>query len=153
MIQLAKEHNDIKFIFMHNLGIPSDKKITVNGNIIDEIKKWLENKIEIFEKNNLNKNNLIFDVGIGFGKTPSQDLQLLQNLSEFHQYGFKILVGHSRKSFIKVFNNDEKAINRDIESIAISMQIAQNVDIIRTHAPLEHQRALIAKDHCYNQFV
>lgn len=150
MLKLAKDNRNIKFIFMHNLGVPSNKNIVVKGNIIDEIKKWLESKINIFEKNNIDKNQLIFDIGIGFGKTASQDLQLLQNIKEFHNCGFKILVGHSRKSFIKMFTTDNE---RDIETLSISMKIAKNVDIIRVHTPLEHQRALLATDHCYNQFV
>lgn len=154
MINLAKNNPQTKFIFMHNLGIPSDKKIVIpdDKNIIEEISKWLEDKINIFEKNNLKKEQLILDLGIGFGKTPSQNLQILQNIEHFHKYGFKILMGHSRKSFMKVFSNVSTA-ERDVETIAISMKIANKVDILRVHTPLEHKRALLAMDHINNQFV
>ena len=154
MIDLAKNNPQIKFVFMHNLGIPNDKKIVIpdNKNVIEEIDKWLENKINVFEKNNLKKEQLILDLGIGFGKTPSQNLQILQNIEHFHKYGFKILIGHSRKSFMKVFSN-ASALERDVETLAISMKIANKVDILRVHTPLEHKRALLAVDHVNNQFV
>lgn len=150
MLELAKNNKDIKFVFMHNLGIPTNKNITVKGDIVVEVKKWLYKKINIFEKNNIKKEQLIFDIGIGFGKTQSQSLQLLQNIKVFHEYGFKILVGHSRKSFMNIFTTDKE---RDVETLSISMKIAKDVDVIRVHTPLEHQRALIAMDHCYNQFL
>lgn len=154
MINLAKNNPQIKFVFMHNLGIPSNKNVVIpdDKNVIEEIDKWLEGKINIFEKNNLKKEQLILDLGIGFGKTPSQNLQILQNIEHFHKYGFKILVGHSRKSFMKVFSNVSTA-ERDVETLAISMKIANKVDILRVHAPLEHKRALLAVDHVNNQFV
>lgn len=150
MLELAKNNKNIKFVFMHNLGIPTDKNITVKGDIVEEVKKWLEKKINVFEKNNIKKEQLIFDIGIGFGKTQSQSLQLLQNIRAFHEYGFKILVGHSRKSFMNIFTTDKE---KDIETLSVSMKIARDVDIIRVHTPLEHKRALIAMDHCCNQFV
>ena len=139
---------------MHNLGIPSDKSVVVpdNKNIIDELDKWIEKKINIFDKKNIKKEQLIIDLGIGFGKTPSQDLQILQNVEYFHKYGFKILIGHSRKSFIKTFSN-AVTINRDIETLAISMKIANKVDILRVHTPIEHQQALLAENHVNGQFV
>ena len=154
MINLAKNNPQIKFVFMHNLGIPSNKNVVIpdDKNVIEEIDRWLEDKINIFEKNNLKKEQLILDLGIGFGKTPSQNLQILQNIEHFHKYGFKILVGHSRKSFMKVFSNVSTA-ERDVETIAISMKIANKVDILRVHTPLEHKRALLAIDHINNQFV
>lgn len=154
MINLAKNNPQTKFIFMHNLGIPSDKTVVIpdNKNIIEEIDEWLENKINIFEKNNLKKEQLILDLGIGFGKTPSQNLQILQNIEHFHKYGFKILIGHSRKSFMKVFLN-VSTTERDIETLAISMKIANKVDILRVHTPIEHKRALLAMNHINSQFV
>ena len=154
MINLAKNNPQIKFVFMHNLGIPSDKNVVIpdNKNVIEEIDKWLEGKINVFEKNNLKKEQLILDLGIGFGKTPSQNLQILQNIEHFHKYGFKILVGHSRKSFMKVFSNVSTA-ERDVETIAISIKIADKVDILRVHTPLEHKRASLAVGHLSNQFV
>lgn len=154
MVELAKGNENIKFVFMHNLGIPSDKSVVIpeNKNVTEEVKIWLENKLNLLEKENIRKDQMIFDIGIGFGKTPSQSLQLLQNIKEFHKYGVKILVGHSRKSFMKIFSNAE-AKDRDFETIAISLKLMQDVDVLRVHTPLEHKRAFMGFEHLENQFV
>lgn len=152
MLELAQTYKNINFVFMHNLGIPSDKSIFVDEklNIFSEIEKWLENKLNIFEKKNIKKEQLIFDLGIGFGKTKTQDLQLLGNIEYFHKYGIKIMIGHSRKSFMKVFSNEEQ---RDIETLAISTAIQHKVDILRVHTPIEHQRAILSYQHLNKQFI
>lgn len=152
MLDLAKNNKNIKFVFMHNYGLPANRKINENINIIEEIETWISKKIEIFKDYNIAKEQLIFDPGIGFGKTTSQNLQILQNLKSFHKYGFKILVGHSRKSFLKMFSN-KKAEERDFETMSMSMGIAKDVDILRIHTPIQHMSSYLAYNHIYNQFV
>lgn len=152
MLDLAKANKNIKFVFTHNYGLPANKKILEDADIIEEIDTWISEKTEIFNKYGIAKEQMIFDPGIGFGKTTSQSLQILQNLKNFHKYGFKILVGHSRKSFLKMFN-DKKPEERDFETIAISMGIAENVDIIRVHTPIQHMSSHLACSHIHNQFV
>ena len=118
---------------------------------IPSLQKWLETKLNLFEQNGLSRQNLIFDPGIGFGKTACQSLQILQNLPAFQNYGVRIMIGHSRKSFMKIFTS-KQPVQRDIETIALSLKIAKNVDILRVHTPIEHKEALIAAAHTENQF-
>ncbi len=89
ILDLAKNNKNIKFVFMHNYGLPANRKINENINIIEEIETWISKKIEIFKDYNIAKEQLIFDPGICFGKTTSQNLQILQNLKSFHKYGLK----------------------------------------------------------------
>lgn len=152
MLILAKENKNIKFIFMHNLGIPTNREVIIKGNLFEEIDSWMQNKIKIFEEHKIEKNQLIFDPGIGFGKIRSQNLQILQNIEYFHKYGFMINLGYSRKSFMNIFSNSEP-IDRDPETIAISIKVSKNVDILRVHSPIEHMNALIAYNHMTNQYV
>lgn len=149
MIELIKDNKNIKYILTHSLMIPPKKEIIIKD--IDDIKRWFEDKIELLEKNNINKNQIIFDPGIGFGKTPSQTLKLIQNITEFQKYGFKLLFGHSRKSFMKIFNNDIET--RDFETLALSLGLSNKVDILRVHTPIEHQNALLAYKSIDNQFI
>jgi 2-amino-4-hydroxy-6-hydroxymethyldihydropteridine diphosphokinase/dihydropteroate synthase len=151
MLDLAREHREAKFVFMHNLGLPAGDS-HIGGDTLETIGKWIENKIKIFESAHLDRNRLILDVGIGFGKTATQNLKILQNINHFHHYGFPILVGHSRKSFMGIFTEAE-ANQRDIETLAISLKLARNVDILRVHTPVEHNDALLAYDHINNQFI
>jgi 2-amino-4-hydroxy-6-hydroxymethyldihydropteridine diphosphokinase/dihydropteroate synthase len=152
MLDLARNHGEARFIFMHNLGLPVKTGDTIIGNPLEEIGRYIEDRADTFDRIGINKNRLIFDVGVGFGKTASQNLEILQNIEYFHQYGFKILVGHSRKSFMKVFTSAEPRY-RDLETIAMSLGLAKNVDILRVHTPIEHNNALLASDHLNNQFI
>lgn len=147
MLALAKEHKDKPCIFMHNrdlTGLPLK-------NTVEAVEQWLEEKINLFEQNGLCLHNMIFDPGIGFGKTACQSLQILQNLEKFHRFGVRLLIGHSRKSFMKVFTN-KPPIQKDTETIGISVKIAEKTDILRVHTPLEHKEALLAAAHLENQF-
>jgi dihydropteroate synthase len=153
MLTLAKNNAKVKFIFMHNLGLPARGGIVMHTpNLFEELEKWLTAKLDNFERIGIDKNRVIFDPGIGFGKTPQQSLEILQNVSYFHRFGVKILIGHSRKSFMNIFT-DSKSEARDFETVAISMKLAKDVDILRVHSPIEHMNALLALGHMYSQFV
>ncbi|MEI6847117.1 MAG: dihydropteroate synthase [Chlorobiaceae bacterium] len=68
------------------------------GNIISRVTAFLEHSIAIAEKNSIN--NIIIDPGFGFGKSVSDNFQLLGRLRLLHSLGKPILVGISRKSFL-----------------------------------------------------
>ena len=78
MLDLIKNTN-IRYVLTHSLSVPVNKDIVISDDvdIICELEKFFEEKINIFEKNNIKKEQIIFDIGIGFGKTYSQNLQLL----------------------------------------------------------------------------
>ena len=124
-----------EYILMHSLTVPANPENTlpVNKNPIEEIKKWLNQKLEILSKHGVPLNRIIFDPGIGFGKTAEQSLEILKHIEQFHHLPLRILVGHSRKSFIKIFSSD-KPQQRDPESIGISVFLLnKGVDILRVH--------------------
>lgn len=147
MLAVARDNKDKPFVFMHYNDLSSlPLKETVPA-----VQRWLEDKLNVFERNGLSKQNLIFDPGIGFGKTACRSLRVLQNLSAFHRSGVRTLIGHSRKSFMKTFTTKAPA-QKDIETIAVSLKIAKDTDILRVHTPIEHKEALIAAAHTENQF-
>lgn len=152
MIELAQNYKDKKFVIMHNISIPSNKNIHFldEQNIILEIEHWLENKLTVLNKYNIKKEQLIFDLGIGFGKTYSQALKLLQNVDYFQKFNIKLLVGHSRKSFINHIISNQKLI--DENTLACSLKLANKVDILRVHKPVDSQKALLMYKHLDNQF-
>ena len=147
MLNVLKE-SDCDYILMHSLGVPVDPQIVVQ-NPLKEIKNWLEEKLNEFEKNKIPLRRIIFDPGLGFGKTSFQSLEILQNVEEFLQYPVRLLMGHSRKSFMSVFSQHE-AWNRTEESIGISIDLAQKgVDILRVHEACQHSRAWLAYRHTH----
>jgi dihydropteroate synthase len=88
-------------VIMHMKGNPRMmQRNPIYKSLIDEIMEYLAQAIERACQAGINKNKIIIDPGIGFGKTVEHNLEILKNLSEFKILGRPILVGPSRKSFI-----------------------------------------------------
>jgi dihydropteroate synthase/2-amino-4-hydroxy-6-hydroxymethyldihydropteridine diphosphokinase len=127
--------NACRAIVMHNFGIPanSNKVIAAHLDVVNEVSKWGQQQLHKLLARGINSEQLIFDVGIGFGKTATQSLALLQNIASFHNLGLPLLVGHSRKSFLNQFIKvapDE----RDLETSWLSAYLAQQqVAYLRVH--------------------
>ena len=79
-------------------------------------------------------NNIILDPGIGFGKNLKHNITLINNISIFHSLGFPIMLGLSRKRFIKDIsglNDSKERIGGTVSSCIYSM--LQGVQILRVH--------------------
>ena len=103
-------------------------------NVLLEIYDFFEKKIELLRKAGIKHNNIILDPGIGFGKNLKHNITIISNISVFHSLGFPILLGISRKRFIKDISgvNDSKfRIGGTISSALYGMM--QGVQIFRVH--------------------
>ena len=132
------------WIAMHNLGIPANKDKIIADESLDKINetidKWLIKNIKIWEKSGIDLSRIIFDPGIGFGKNSTQSYKILSCVGRFKKYGLRVLVGHSRKSFLNNISKNQK--NKDIETLGISMKLLkQKVDILRVHNVEIHTQA------------
>ena len=98
-----------------------------------DIYDFFEKKLKYLRSIGINHNKIIIDPGIGFGKNLKHNMNLIKNISIFHSLGFPILVGNSRKRFIKELsgNNDSKfRIGGTVaSSIYLMMQGVQNLRI------------------------
>lgn len=134
----------LKAVFMHNLGIPLQANVVLSSkkDLVKQVYDWAEKQLKALIKLGLRKEQLIFDVGIGFGKTADQSYLLLKEINRFSDLGLPILVGHSRKSFLTRYT-DYPAAERDIETAAVSSYLAQQkVDYLRVHNVAHTMRAL-----------
>ena len=79
-------------------------------NVILDIYDFFENKIKYIRSKGIRHNNIILDPGIGFGKNLKHNITILRNISIFHSLGFPVMLGTSRKRFIKNLSgiNDTK---------------------------------------------
>lgn len=140
MLTVLKE-SDVDYVLMHSMDVPTNPKNSLSNNFKNEICNWLEQKLEVFYKNRINLGRIIFDPGIGFGKSSLQSLQLIRDFEMFHKYPVRLMLGHSRKSFMKNFSG-ENSKDRDVETLGLSMSLIQKkVDILRVHNPGLHIRA------------
>lgn len=140
LMQQVVKNSDCDIVFMHHLGVPVDKNnfLPHDADVIDLLYRFAEERLQTL---NIDPARLIFDVGIGYGKTPAQSIELLKNISVFQKLGVRLLVGHSRKSFLSHYT-DQPAAERDLETLVISLALAnQAVDFLRVHDVRSHARA------------
>ncbi len=122
----------VPYIMMHMPGSPQTmQKLTQYNDIIQEIILYFSRKI--VELRELYLNDLIIDVGFGFGKTSEQNFLLLKNLSVFKIIGVPILAGISRKSMLyKTLGTDvSEALNAT--TVANTLALVNGAGILRVH--------------------
>jgi 2-amino-4-hydroxy-6-hydroxymethyldihydropteridine diphosphokinase/dihydropteroate synthase len=142
MIDMARSSGKT-WIAMHQLTLPVDPRVTLpaDRDPCDAVEGWLLDQLERWDKANLDLNRIIFDPGIGFGKDSLQSLELLRHIGRFRRHGLRVLVGHSRKSFMKNFSGRSEA-EKDLATIGASLKLCeQGVDVIRVHNVPAHLAA------------
>lgn len=142
MIELAASHT-ADFVAMHNLGLPVDPATTLatDRSTVDQIEEWLDARLEVWQASGLDLDRIVFDPGIGFGKNPLQSLEILRQTRRFNRKGLRLLIGHSRKSFMKGLG-PSTTHDRDLITIGGSMALCERgVDIIRVHNVADHVTA------------
>jgi 2-amino-4-hydroxy-6-hydroxymethyldihydropteridine diphosphokinase/dihydropteroate synthase len=137
-------HTTCKIVITHSLSIPatSTTVLSFDKNPTKELCDWAEKKIRQLHGLGISQDRIILDPGIGFGKSPYQSLELLRNIDALKTFGCEVLVGHSRKSFLKTIT---MAADRDMETIGISHHLLKKkIDYLRVHNVEAHQRSFTA---------
>jgi len=132
----------VPIILMHMLGNPKTMQIEpCYDDLIGEIKTFFENAIDRAEKNGISRLKIIIDPGIGFGKTVGHNLLLIHRLYEFKTLKVPIMIGTSRKAFIRnlLKDNTVQKISADsamVESgtqASVAAAILNGAHIVRVH--------------------
>lgn len=114
--------------------------------IIEEIKRSLKESVELALEAGVGSENIILDPGIGFGKTPEQNMVVMARLSEFNELGYPMLLGTSRKSMLgKILDLPPKERVEGTLATTV-MGIMQGIDIVRVHDIKENFRAARVTD-------
>ena len=133
-INILKRYK-IPFVIQHSQGTPENMQIKPSyKNELLDIYDFFDEKIKFLRSKGIKHHNIIIDPGIGFGKNLKHNMNLIRNVSIFHTLGFPILLGLSRKKFIKDLsgkNDSKKRIGGTIASSLYSMM--QGVQILRIH--------------------
>ena len=129
-------------VLMHMRGTPATMQTDVNyHDLMSDIFNHLEERIAFAIKAGIKRQKLAIDPGIGFGKSPEDNLKIINRLSEFKALGRPILLGTSRKSFIgKILGLDAKGrLEGSIATIAAG--ILRGASIVRVHDVKEARMA------------
>jgi 2-amino-4-hydroxy-6-hydroxymethyldihydropteridine diphosphokinase/dihydropteroate synthase len=142
MIELAAT-TGAEFVAMHNLGVPADKTRTLpaDQDPAAAVESWLEQRIAEWRRGGVDLARVVFDPGIGFGKNALQSLRILRNVERLHRFNLRLLVGHSRKSFMHHVAAAERG-DRDLFTVGASLKLCDaGVDILRVHNVAAHAAA------------
>jgi dihydropteroate synthase len=150
MGSVAARHG-VPVIVMHMKGSPRTMQIDpVYDDLILEIHQFLQAALDRAEAAGIARGHIIIDPGIGFGKTLRHNLQLIQQLDQFADLNAPILIGPSRKAFIrKILTQDlgaeVKADRPEVETgtqAALAMSIIRGAHIVRVH-DVANTRAMV----------
>ena len=133
-INILKKFN-IPFVIHHMQGTPKTMQANPKyKNILLDVYDFFEKKINFIRSNNIKHNNIILDPGIGFGKNLKHNITLIRNISIFHSLGFPVMLGISRKKFIKDLSKNNDSKERIGGTLATSIYCAsQGIQILRVH--------------------
>jgi len=128
-------------VLMHMQGTPKTMQVSPSYNdVLDEISTFFEERCE--KAKNLGIENIILDVGIGFGKRPEDNIALVKHLAHFRRFGYELLIGISRKSMIDKISPSPPE-DRLAGTLALHLLSIQNgATIIRCHDVKEHKQML-----------
>lgn len=127
MVTIIKEAG-ASCVIMAAGSMPGDQKT------IPEIISALQTSLRIAETNEISKDLIVVDPGLGFGKPVECDLQIIRNLKAFRILNKPILLGVSRKNFIGQVLGYESVANRLYGTLAsATVSILEGIHILRTH--------------------
>jgi dihydropteroate synthase/2-amino-4-hydroxy-6-hydroxymethyldihydropteridine diphosphokinase len=130
-------------VLMHNRSKPKDvaQEERLGGryvgvaydNLTEDVKRELQESVDMALAAGVQPEQIIVDPGVGFGKTVSQNLQLINELHHFRALGYPILLGASRKSFIGYTLNLPPEERLEGTAATVAIGIARGADIVRVH--------------------
>jgi len=128
------------YICMH--ASPALHKLEKQKRIVHEVGRFFRERLKKLNAYGVSSDQVVFDVGIGFGKTLEQNLQLLAGLRSFTKLKRPLLLGVSRKSFIGKLLGAEVNERLPASLACASLAVADGVQIIRTHDVAETIQAV-----------
>ena len=128
---------------MHMKGSPENMQNNPKyENVLIEVFDFLEKQIGRLVHAGISRDQIIADVGIGFGKNIGHNLELIKNISLFHGLGVPLLLGVSRKSIISSVAKVDKPSDRVHGSISLALSaLSQGVQVFRIHDVAETKQA------------
>jgi len=119
---------------MHMKGTPRTmQQEAVYEDVVSEVASFLLSRCRELESAGIPSDRLAIDPGLGFAKTPHQNWQIIQGLQQLRSLGYPLVIGHSRKRFIReVVGNDFRSVLWGTVGVGLLLA-AGGVDILRVH--------------------
>lgn len=132
-------------VIMHMKGTPRtmQKNVTYTD-LMGEIRSFLADTVNTAVSNGVRVETIVVDPGIGFGKSLAHNWHILAHLHELWELGRPILVGASRKRFLRQLVGQER---HDLEAATVATNVAaclHGAGIVRVHDVRCHAKAMVA---------
>ena len=138
-------------IIMHMKGNPSNMQENPKyKNLIDEIITYFKRKINIATSSGIDREMIILDPGIGFGKTVEHNFRILADLNRFNNLQLPLLIGPSRKSFIGSTLGLPPEDRLDGTAATVAVGVNNGARIVRVHDVKNMKRVVIIADKIRN---
>jgi dihydropteroate synthase len=123
------------YICMHMQGNPRTMQTSPTySDVVSEVDDFFTSKLRGYRARGIDLEQVVLDVGIGFGKTVEHNLELLRHLQSYKKHGRPILLGVSRKSFIgKVLGNDDVSERGPASLACVCWGLRAGVELFRVH--------------------
>ena len=137
---------DAELVLMHRLAPPDRDRYShdyerepVYADVVVEVLAWLEAHVLVAMRAGIPAQRILIDPGFGFGKSVSQNFEMLRRLPEFGEHGRRLLVGLSRKSFLGAAAGAPDPADRLPATLAAAMRAMQGgAAVLRVHDVAAH---------------
>jgi dihydropteroate synthase len=140
LLELAAELA-VPVVVMHN-----KERAEYDGNVMDEVLAFLDEAAQRALRAGIAAEHIILDPGIGFGKTPDHNIQVLRRLSSLTALGFPTLLGTSRKSTLGKLTGKPPKERIAATTATTALAVAAGIDIVRVHDVDEARDAVNVSD-------
>ncbi len=131
------------YVAMHMQGTPQTmQRAPVYADVVGDVRGFFGERLPRFRAAGIADENVVLDVGIGFGKSPRHNLELLAALPGFRSFARPLLLGVSRKSFLGKLLGAEVEQRLPAALACASHAVAAGVQIIRVHDVLATVQAV-----------
>lgn len=132
MAQLVKKY-DCGWIVMHTGGGNANTVPEYKNSVTDDVVEFFNNVLNKCDKMNIPHRNIMLDIGVGFGKTYEQNIEIIKNISKIKRDNVALLTALSLKRVVGTATNTEKEDRLFGTISANSLAIANGTDFIRVH--------------------
>jgi len=121
-------------IIMHMQGTPADMQVNpVYADVVVDILDFFRERIDWLTANGVDRQRLILDPGIGFGKTVDHNLSILKHLSRFAGLDLPVLLAHSRKRFLGEVSGLAASQRDQLTAVVSALSVNHGVSYLRVH--------------------
>ncbi len=125
---------DVPVVLMHMQGSPKTMQVNPQyQDVVGEVKSFLADVIHRAEEAGIDRDKIIVDPGIGFGKTVTHNLRLIKDLRALQPLGVPVLIGLSRKSFISKLLGPGDERREAGTQAAVAAAALNGAHIVRVH--------------------